>query len=62
MPIDNQIPKLYTYREAAELLQIHEGSLRRLVSQGQLDHYKVGRAVRFSREMLLDRNLKKAAS
>jgi excisionase family DNA binding protein len=48
--------KLFTYSQAAELLGMHPASIRRFVMNGTIEHFKIGKAVRFSREQLLDRN------
>jgi excisionase family DNA binding protein len=45
---------LLSYREAAELIGCSEATLRRLVSKGKLPHLKIGRSVRFTKQMLID--------
>ena len=45
--------KLLNYTEAAYLLGVHAVTLRRLVSQHKIEHYKIGKSVRFTKEQLL---------
>ena len=57
---NSQIKKLLSYDEAAALLCLHPASIRRLVSKGKLDYIKIGRSVRFTKEMLIDSNYHKS--
>ena len=38
----------YTVPQAAELLQVHENTIYRLVRAGKLEHYKVGQQIRIA--------------
>ena len=46
--------KLWTYHQAAEYLEVKQGTLRSWVSRRQVAHVKLGRLVRF-RKADLDR-------
>jgi len=46
--------RLYTYEEAAKFTGVSEITLRRLVSHRKLRHLKIGRSVRFTKQMLID--------
>ncbi len=49
---DRQESKLLNYQEASERLGLAPQTLRTWVSQGRIPFLKLGRAVRFSPEML----------
>ena len=38
----------YTVTEVAELLQVHEQTIRRMIKAKKLEHYKVGAQMRIS--------------
>lgn len=38
----------YTVPQAAELLQVHENTIYRLVKAGKIEHYKVGQQIRIA--------------
>ena len=46
------IPKLLTYREAAQRLGISESYLRQKVMRREVPHQKIGRNVRFTEDDL----------
>ncbi|WP_407944169.1 excisionase family DNA-binding protein [Marispirochaeta aestuarii] len=46
------IPKLYTYREAAQRLTISESYLRQKVMRREIPFQKIGRSVRFTEDDL----------
>lgn len=48
---EKNLPK-YNYFQAAELLNIVPGTLRKWVMDGKVQHYKVGRNVRFSESQI----------
>jgi excisionase family DNA binding protein len=52
-PIRAPALKLYTIPEAAELLHVPEGWLRKKVSAGAVPHTRLGKHVRFTDEHLL---------
>lgn len=44
--------KLYTVKEIAELLQMHEQTIYRLISKGELESINIGANKRVSQEQL----------
>ena len=38
----------YTVHQAAELLQVHENTIYRLLRAGKIEHYKIGVQIRIS--------------
>ena len=44
--------KLLSYSQAAEILGIHAGTLRRWVANVRIPHLKIGRTVRFDHDEL----------
>ncbi len=51
--IDLPTEKLLNYTQAANHLGIHAVTLRRRVSQHKIEHYKIRKSVRFSKEKIL---------
>lgn len=47
-----QARPFYTIPQLAELLQVHENTIYRLVRAGKIEHYKVGAQIRISAEEL----------
>ncbi len=47
-----ELPKLLTYKEAAEILGLSDQTLRQWVCEGRIPFIKLGRAVRFTPEMI----------
>ncbi len=52
MVSDVDIPQLFDYAAAAEVLHLSHFTLRRWVSEGRLNHIKLGGRVFFTREQL----------
>ena len=42
-------PEFYTVTQLADLLQLNEMTIYRLVKSGQLPHHQIGRVMRFHR-------------
>lgn len=55
---NNTLPKLLTYKEAAEILGLSDQTLRQWVSGEKIPFVKLGRAVRFTPAMINDMILK----
>jgi len=55
---NNTLPKLLTYKEAAEILGLSDQTLRQWVSGERIPFIKLGKAVRFSPQMINDMILK----
>ncbi len=41
MSVDQNVPDLFTVRQAAEYLQLSESSIRSYIKQGRLDAYRI---------------------
>jgi excisionase family DNA binding protein len=56
MPETADYPPVLTTAQAAELLQVHPESLRKMVREGRVPNHRFpeGRALRFMRDELLD--------
>lgn len=52
--VDKLERDVLTLEQAAELLQVSQNTLRKLIQEGQIPARKVGREWRFSRQVLLD--------
>ncbi len=50
--IQTTLPKLLNYQEAAEILNLSPQTLRQWVSGERIPFIKLGKAVRFSQEMI----------
>ena len=48
------IPNLYTAQEVAEILHLSRGTIYCLVSRGEIDSVKFGRARRFTQQHIND--------
>lgn len=47
-PVVTQARPFYTIPQLAELLQVHENTIYRLVRAGKVEHYKIGAQIRIS--------------
>jgi len=50
--MSNSIQNIYTYKDVARRYEVHIKTVHRWVSAGMIGHLKIGRAVRFTEEIL----------
>ncbi len=50
--MSDEIQRMYTYKEVGQILKISEQTLRQWVSAGIIPFVKLGRAVRFTKDMV----------